>query len=236
MSSRIVIGRHAVQALLNTHTPIEKLFVKERRMDNALNQLIASAKSQRIAIQWLSNQQFNERFSGDHQGIACLTHDYPQMTVPELIAKAPNHILVLDHLNDPHNVGAICRSAVAFGVSHLIYPKDRAVPLTPAVEKAAAGTMPSMTFTKVVNVGNTLRLLKKAGYWVYAASSNTGSALPHTAFNTPLVLICGAEHNGISPGLAPLVDEYVHIPMPGNTNSLNVSVATGIILYAMTTN
>jgi 23S rRNA (guanosine2251-2'-O)-methyltransferase len=231
MSTSIIIGRHAVKQFLSSDGHVEKLFLRDRQKTNHdLKMIIKLAKDNGIQVQWLPPYKFDDRFQGDHQGIACITHNFKQQNLTELIDNSPPVIVVLDHLNDPHNFGAICRSAEAFGMTNVIYPKNRAVQITPTVAKASAGAIENITFTKITNIRQALSELKKSGYWIYAASSNEGQSLDHTDFNYPMVLICGAEETGVSPGLVKLIDEFVHIPMKGKTSSLNVSVATGIIL------
>ena len=231
MSATVIIGRNAVKQFLNSDQHIEKLFIREREKTNKdLNDIIKLARQKGVQVQWLKPYKFDDRFEGDHQGIACMSHNFKQLSIKELAQEAPPTILVLDHLNDPHNFGAICRTAEAFGIHHIVYPKNRAVQITPAVVKAFAGAIQNITFTKVTNLRQSLQILKQAGHWVYAASSNQGHPLHKTEFNQPTILICGSEENGISPGLVKEIDEFIHIPMHGKTSSLNVSVATGIII------
>jgi 23S rRNA (guanosine2251-2'-O)-methyltransferase len=234
MSVRVIIGRNAVKQYLNSNQHIEKIFVRERQKVNQdLNRLIGQARDQGLHVQWLAPHKFDDRFSGDHQGIACILHDFKQYDIADVVRESPQTVMVLDHLNDPHNFGAICRTAEAFGVRHIIYPKNRAVQITPSVEKAAAGATENIVFTKVTNLRQTLDYLQKNGYWIYAASSNMGQPIHTVSFNAPRVLICGSEENGVSPGLTKLIDEFVHIPMHGKTSSLNVSVATGIMIHTI---
>ncbi|MGC6366988.1 MAG: 23S rRNA (guanosine(2251)-2'-O)-methyltransferase RlmB [Candidatus Marinamargulisbacteria bacterium] len=231
MSANIIIGRNAVRQHLQSNQHIEKLYLRDRQsMNDGLRQIIQTAKKQRIQIQWLAPHRFDDRFEGDHQGIACITHGFSQQTVADICRQMPPVVVMLDHLNDPHNFGAICRTAEAFGVSNIIYPKNRAVQLTPSAVKAAAGATENLSFSQVTNLRQSLDQLKDAGYWIYAASSNIGDTIEQAQFNRPMVLICGSEESGISPGLKKTIDSYVHIPMRGKTSSLNVSVATGIIL------
>ena len=231
MSSRIVIGKHAVRQTLASDQHIEKLYVRERqKMNDDLKRLIDTAKKQRIQVQWLEPYRFDQRFSGEHQGIACITHSFDQTSIEDIIADQPSIVLMADHLQDPHNFGAICRTAEAFGIHHICYPKNRSVQITPSVVKASAGAIEAMKLCKLTNLNQALKKLAQHGYWIYGASSNIGQPLDKTSFNFPMVLICGSEHDGISPGLAKIIDEFVHIPLFGETSSLNVSVATGIII------
>ena len=103
--------------------------------------------------------------------------------------------------------------------------------ITPAVVKSSAGAVENIKFTQLANLRQALDRLKKSGYWIYGASSNVGQSIQKIEFNSPMVLVCGSEEMGISPGLNKMIDEFVHIPMQGKTSSLNVSVATGIIIH-----
>ncbi|RAP23055.1 23S rRNA (guanosine(2251)-2'-O)-methyltransferase RlmB [Candidatus Marinamargulisbacteria bacterium SCGC AG-343-K17] len=188
-------------------------------------------KKKGIQVQWLEPYRFDQRFSGEHQGIACITHSFDQTTISDIINDQPPIVLMADHLQDPHNFGAICRTAEAFGIQHICYPKNRAVQITPSVVKASAGAIETMKLCKLTNINQALKELAKNGYWVYGASSNIGQPIDSITFNFPMVIICGSEHDGISPGLTKVIDEFVHIPLLGETSSLNVSVATGIIIH-----
>ena len=114
------------------------IFANDKIDSDDIRKLIALANKHHVQTQWLESNRFDQRFSGDHQGIACITHDFNQCTVEDIIQQSPSVVLVLDHILDPHNFGAICRTAEAFGVTHN-YPKDRAVQITPSVVKASAG-------------------------------------------------------------------------------------------------
>mgnify|MGYP001282984333 CR=1 FL=1 len=231
MSSTIIIGKHAVKQCLNSDDHIEKVFIRQRQKTNDdIKKIIAIAKKKRILVQWLEPHRFDLRFSGEHQGIACITHGFSQCSISDLITEKPSSIIVLDHIQDPHNFGAICRTAEAFGITHICYPKDRAAQITPSVVKASAGAIQHITFCKLTNLANGLNKLSTNGYWVYGASSNQGIELSNIQFNTPSVIIFGSEDKGISPGLTKYIDEFVHIPLKGKTSSLNVSVAAAIIV------
>ena len=232
MSATIIIGRQAIKQYLNSDQHIEKVFVRERqKMNDDLRHIISLAKKKKVQLQWLEPYRFDQRFPGDHQGIACIAHSYNQLTIDDIIRDQPRVVLMADHIQDPHNFGAICRTAEAFGIHHVCYPKNRAVQVTPSVVKASAGAMEAIKLCKLTNLNQALKKLAKNGYWIYAASSNIGQPVASMTFNFPMVLICGSEHDGISAGLKPSIDEFIHIPLIGETSSLNVSVATGIIIH-----
>jgi 23S rRNA (guanosine2251-2'-O)-methyltransferase len=231
MSSRIVIGKHGVLTCVSSSDHVEKVYLRKGAAQNhGVQRIIEQSKERRILVQWLEPSTFDYRFKGDHQGVACIAHALTQFSIADAIQEQPSVILMLDHIQDPHNFGAICRSAEAFGVRHVCYPKNRSVQITPSVEKASAGAIEMMQFCKLTNLNQSLKQLSKAGYWVYAASSNAGNPVQNITFHRPMVLIMGSEHQGVSPGLNKAIDEWVHIPLAGKTSSLNVSVAAGILL------
>jgi 23S rRNA (guanosine2251-2'-O)-methyltransferase len=234
MSATVIIGKHAVKQLITSDAHIEKLYVRQRQtIKDEIRQIIALAKKNHIQLQWLEPATFDQRFVGDHQGIACITHAFRQGDIQDLILNQPSVIVMLDHIQDPHNFGAICRTSEAFGIHHMCYPKDRAVQITPSVVKASSGAAEAISFYRLTNLSQALTKLRAHGYWIYAASSNIGTPIHRVSFNFPMVLICGSEHNGISKGLTKHIHEFVTIPMTGQTSSLNVSVATGIILHTI---
>lgn len=235
MSATIIIGKRAVHQCLESGQAIEKVYVRTRQSTASdIQAIVERATKRNVPCQWLEAHRFDQRFSGDHQGIACLIHSFQTCSVTDIIHEKPSVVLVLDHIQDPHNFGAICRSAEAFGIRHICYPKDRAVQITPSVAKASAGAVNYITFCRVTNIRQTIQTLSKQDFWVYGASSNTGQSLNSVRVNHPLVLICGSEDTGISPALTKYIDAFIHIPLTGKTSSLNVSVATGIIIHSIT--
>ena len=234
MSATVIIGKHAVRSFIESDKFIEKLFVRQKNRDTPdIQQIIRLASQKNIPIQRMDPRRFDQRFDGEHQGIACITHELNACTLSQVLNEKPNVILMLDHIEDPHNFGAICRSAKAFGITTVCYPKNRNAQISPTVVKASAGAIESLALCKVTNLNQTLKKLKQDGYWVYAASSNKGHAVTNLKVHFPMVLICGSEAKGISPSCASETDEFVHIPLNGKTSSLNVSVATGIIIHKL---
>ena len=145
--------------------------------------------------------------------------------------KAHPLVVALDHLEDPYNFGAIIRSACAFGVSAIIYPKDRQVNVTPGVISASANTVDHMPLLRVTNVAQTLDILAHAGYWIYGLDGYGKDVLDTFKPNFPCILVAGNEHRGLSPLLKKKAHGLIKIPMASHVESLNVSVATGIALY-----
>ncbi len=144
--------------------------------------------------------------------------------------------MILDHIQDPHNMGAIIRTAAGLGIHALIYPKDRSCQITDTVSKVSSGGTECIPLLKVTNLAREIDTLKDKGYWIYGADSNQGNTLSQVRFHHPCVLVVGNEGKGLSSLLIKKLDQAVYIPMTGQISSLNVSVATGIILHAMVNN
>jgi 23S rRNA (guanosine2251-2'-O)-methyltransferase len=141
-------------------------------------------------------------------------------------------IVVLDHLEDPQNFGAILRSCETLGVRAVVYPKDRSSQITPAVIRASAGAIYHLDLAKVVNIAGALEKLREAGYWIYGTAED-GVSLDEFSAPMPLALVLGNEGRGVSNRVAKMADGHIRIPLVGKVESLNVSVAAGILLYSL---
>jgi len=174
--------------------------------------------------------------TGDHQGVICLCKDFEYADLDAVIRNRREPfrdglIVLLDGITDPQNLGSLLRTAQCFAVNGIVIPQDRAAPVTPSVIKASAGAALHLPVARVVNLANTLDQLKKEGYWTYAAETRTGSALDKVDFEGPVVLVMGSEGEGIRPLVRKKCDFLVSIPLSGTFDSLNVSVAAGILLH-----
>ena len=141
--------------------------------------------------------------------------------------------MVLDHIEDPHNMGAIIRSCEAMGINAIIYPKQRSATLSTGVIRASAGAIWHVDLCQVSNIAQSLRQLKDADFWIYAASEHEGTPVSEIEPLTPAAIILGNEHKGLSTIVKKMVNFFVTIPLVGQVSSLNVSVAAGIIIYYM---
>ena len=226
-------GRHAVQEALNAKIPLKELWVASH-MQKSYQDLIQQAASLKVPVKYVSEKELN-LIHEKHQHVIAMASAVKQGSLQALIQDKPKVVVMLDHLQDPHNMGAIIRTCVGLGIQHLIYPKDRNAGISSGVIRASAGAVYLMNLIQVVNLANTLQTLSKEGYWVYATHVEKGKALHQSKPAFPLVLIVGNEEKGISQRLLNLADEYLTIPMSGSWDSLNVSVATGIMLYHLVT-
>ncbi|MDF1614516.1 23S rRNA (guanosine(2251)-2'-O)-methyltransferase RlmB [Desulfurivibrio dismutans] len=227
-------GFHAVRALL-AHRPasIEQLFISAHRNDQRRRELAELARRHGIAV----HEELPPAFAQEgisHQGVVAQVKADANTTLENLLtglAGKSNPLLVaLDSIQDPRNLGAIIRTAAAFGADGLIIPKDRSAPLSGTVMKAAAGTLPLVNICQVTNLANTLAELKKHGFWIYGAGGRAPQQLYHTSFSGPVCLVMGNEQKGLRPLVSRHCDHQIAIPMAAGVESLNVAVATGVIL------
>lgn len=233
----LVYGIHAVTQLLASHAErVLQLYVAKERMDQKIQLLCQDAKAQRIAINYVAkNTLDNLTHEGNHQGIAAECQKLKTLTEHDLSsilenAAQPVCLLILDGVQDPHNLGACFRSADAFAVTAIIVPKDNAVGLTPVVTKVASGAAEIIPFVQVTNLARTMDMLKEKGIWIYGAAMETTQTIYQTDFKGNVAIVLGAEGSGLRRLTREKCDGLVNIPMHGAVASLNVSVATGIFL------
>ncbi len=234
----LVYGRHSVEAAIANQRPINRLWVNSRLVfDARFRPLILDAKANGAVIDEVDTQRLNQLTQGaNHQGIVVqiASHDYVELT--DLVAKAKSAcrqpvIIAADSITDPHNLGAIIRTAEALGAQGVVIPQRRAVGITPTVAKVAAGALETLPVARVINLGRALEQLKEDGFWVYGTAAEAGQPVHTTKFDRPTVLVIGAEGSGLSLSIQNLCDVLVSIPLTGKTPSLNASVATGMVLY-----
>ena len=234
----MIYGRHAVQAALETNQVLNRIWVVPHlRYDPRFHSLLTEAKANGSIIDEVDDLRLDYiTRKANHQGVAAQVSAYEYLDLSELIAKAKSAcedpvIVVAEGLNDPHNLGAIVRTAEALGTQGMVIPQRRAVGITSAVRKVAAGALESLPVARVVNLNRALEELKEAGFWIYGAAAGVGQSLDTIKFSGPTVLVVGGEADGLSLLIQRGCDGLVSIPLRGNTPSLNVSVATGMALY-----
>ena len=234
-----VYGIHAVAALLAQRpAAIKKLLLARGAKNTQLDGLIEKAVAAGIALQLLTRAELDALIPGArHQGIIAVvraaSHARSEKTLPEFLAAQtePALLLVLDGVQDPHNLGACLRTADAAGVHALIMPRDRAAGITPVVHKVACGAVESVPIFTVTNLARTLRALRDAGIWIYGASGDAGESLFSTDLRGPVALVLGSEGKGLRRLTREHCDHLLAIPMAGQVESLNVSVAAGVVLF-----
>ncbi|MBA3662474.1 MAG: 23S rRNA (guanosine(2251)-2'-O)-methyltransferase RlmB [Gammaproteobacteria bacterium] len=233
-----VYGLHSLESILTVDpSRILHLYVQETRRDDKTQRLAQLSQKQGIAISYVSRDVLDSMTKdGNHQGIAALCKPMRMLNennIEEILQAAPQPalILVLDGVQDPHNLGAIFRTADATGVAAIIAPKDNAVSITPTVTKVASGAVASVPFIQVTNLVRTLEILKTAGFWIYGTDDAVKETLYDLKLQGSIALVLGAEGKGLRRLTREHCDVLVNIPMLGRISSLNVSVAAGVCLY-----
>lgn len=233
-----IFGVNPVLEALRSGRPVQRLLVGEhRKHDKDVNEIMRLAKSAGVEVRMTGRDLMNrEAPQGLHQGIIAYTaaHTYSSLDdilkIPAQRGQTPL-FLILDGIEDPRNLGAILRTAEAAGVHGVIIPERRAAGLTETVAKAAAGALEYMPVVKVVNIVNTIEDLKKNGIWIAAAEAGSDLTYWKADFARPLALVLGGEDKGVRRLVRDHCDYILSLPLLGRISSLNVSVATGVLLY-----
>ncbi len=237
-TSDLIYGRHAIEAALAGERSVNRLWINARlRYDGRFTALITEAKANGVVVDEVDIRRLEQMAEGqNHQGIIAQVAAYSYWELEDLIThaktKSPRPVLlVADSITDPHNLGAIIRSAEAIGAQGLIIPQRRAVGVTSTVSKVAAGAVEHFPIARVVNLNRALEALKAAEFWIYGLASEASQAIHTVQFTTATVLVVGAEGDGLSLSVQQSCDSLVAVPLTGKTPSLNASVATGMALY-----
>ncbi len=231
-----IFGRNPVLEALKTNRTINKIWVVKGEQKGSIREIIALAKEKRITMQMVERSKLDSMFPHEnHQGVAAsvAAADYVDWREMLAAAKAKGEdplLVILDELEDPHNLGAILRSVDAVGAHGVIIPKRRAVSLTDGVAKASAGAIEHVPVARVNNVVQVIEELKKQGVWITGAQMH-GSYMYQQDLTGPLAIVIGSEGKGLGKLVSQSCDYLVSIPMRGKINSLNASVAAGVLLY-----
>ncbi len=232
----VIYGVHAVEEALAAKEPLRRLYVgDERKRDPALRKLLDDARAAGMTIRFESRTFFSQFPYRAHQSVVAYGVPFEYVTIEEaLAARTPGQSLfvVLDHITDPHNAGAIIRSAECAGATAVVIPERRAAGVNATVRKSAAGATAHVPVARVANIAGALRTMKKAGIWAAGAAAVTG-AIDYTQADLKgdVALVIGAEGDGISQVVRKECDFLVRIPLFGSLESLNASVAAGILLF-----
>lgn len=225
----IVSGRNNVKEILNIdHLKITKAILQDNFNEDKIINLI---NKKHIPIKYECKINLDSIAKNNHQGVILFVEDYLYSSVDDIINnKNKCTILILDHIEDPHNLGAIIRTAEASGIDGIILPINRSVSVNETVMKTSVGTLYNVKIAQVNNLTNTINRLKKEGFWIYGADMN-GKNYHEVNYANKTALIIGNEGRGLSRIVKEQTDEIVSIPMYGKVNSLNASVATGVLVY-----
>lgn len=233
----LVEGRNAVIELLKSNKTIEQLFIANGKMEGSINKILGLAKDKGVIVKEVDRKKLDLMSETKaHQGVIAQITPFKYSTVDEILNYAKQKdedpfIVILDELEDPHNLGSIVRTAELCGVHGIIIPKRRNVGVTATVYKASVGAIEYVKIAKVTNVNSTIDELKAKNIWVYGADINGEEYSYDTNFNGACAIVIGNEGKGISKLTKNKCDKLVKIPMIGKINSLNASVAGGIMMY-----
>ena len=230
-----IYGKNVALEKLESDSKIEKAYISRKLSDE---QIINLLKKRNIKTIILNNSELDKMCKGLHQGIILEVEDFKTHTFEEVIPQIKKEyplIVILDHLEDPHNFGAIIRSSEAFGVDAIIIPNDRSVGITSTVVKTSAGAIENIKIIKVTNINSTINKLKEYGYWIVGTDMQ-GIDYTTIDYKTKIAIVIGNEGKGLSRLVRENCDYIAKIPMKGAINSLNASVAAGIFLSEITRN
>lgn len=223
----LVYGRNVAKEILKSEKTIKNIFLQENFNEKLIISLI---KSRNLEYKTLPKFEMSKKTKGNHQGIILEIEDFKYKSLDKIYNLENALILILDHLEDPHNFGAIIRTCEAAKVDAIIIPSDRSVEVNDTVYHTSAGTVDKVDIIKVTNIATTIKDLKKYGYWIIATDMN-GTDYRKLDYKGKTAIIIGNEGSGISDIALKNSDFIASIPMKGTVNSLNASVAAGIIIF-----
>ena len=230
-------GRNALTEALRAGRTIDKVFIADGDTDKALQRLTAMAKEAGAVIVPVDRRKLDMMSTTHaHQGVIAQAAAHEYATIDDILEEAANRgqaplIVICDELSDPHNLGAIMRSAECAGAHGVIIPKRRSVGLTATVAKASAGAVEYMKVARVANINNAIHELKEKGVWIFGAAGEGSEAMYRADLTGPAAIVIGNEGDGISQLVRKNCDMLIHIPMSGRISSLNASAAASILLY-----
>ncbi len=220
-----VYGKNVIKELKNNKTKIKKIYLSKSFKDQ---EIINYIQKEKIAYVTMDNHKLNDMIKGNHQGIAADINDYIYLPFSEVLKKET--IVMLDHLEDPHNFGSIIRTCECAGINTIIIPKDRSVNVNETVMRISSGALSYVEVCMVSNLNNAIKTLKENGFFIYGADMD-GRDYKSITYSKKVCLIIGNEGKGIKENTLKNCDEVISIPMRGKINSLNASVSAGILIY-----
>ena len=236
MNENAIEGRNAVIEAFRAGKTIDKLYVQDGLKDGPIQTILREAKKRDVKVNFVEKDRLNGMSAtGHHQGVIAIADSYSYAEVEDILAKAaekgePPFIIILDGVEDPYNLGAIVRTANQAGAHGVIIPKNRAVGLTASVARTSAGALNYTPVAKVTNIARTMEDLKKQGLWFVCADMD-GTVMYDLDLTGPIGLVIGNEGSGVSELVKKNCDFIASIPMKGEIDSLNASVAAGILSY-----
>ena len=229
----LVFGKNVAKDLLLNGVNINKIYLQDGFDDKSILSLIEKSNSK---VEYKQKKEIDNLANGLHQGIIVSIPDYQYHNINSIFENNEDVVLILDHIEDPHNFGAIIRTCEAAGINSIIISQDRQVPINSTVMKTSAGTLYNMNIVMVNSIANSIDILKDNGFWIVGTSLEDSEDYRNIDYSGKIAIVMGNEGKGISNLVAKKCDYLAKIPMYGKTNSLNVSVATGIMIYEVIRN
>ena len=223
----LVFGKNVALSYLDSGKKINRIYLVDKFNEY---DIVNKIKNRNIRVDYLSKFDMDKKVSGLHQGIILDVEDYKYADIDDVADGSDNLIVMLDHIEDPHNFGAIIRTCEAAGVAGIIIPSDRSVEVNATVIKTSVGTTENMKIVRVTNLTNTIKYLKGIGYWIFGTDME-GTNYTELDYKGKTCIICGNEGSGMSKLVHDNCDFIATIPMKGEVNSLNASVATAIVVF-----
>lgn len=229
----LVYGRNVAVELLKNSKNVKKIILQDNFDDKKISSLVEKSK---LPIEYKQKKEMDHLCQGSHQGIILDIRDYQYAKLDEIIKSDSSFIVILDHIEDPHNLGAIIRTSEAAGVDAIIIPKDRQVQVNSTVMKTSAGALNNMKVVSVSNLVQSIEKLKENGFWIVGTALEDSVDYKTIDYSGKIALVIGNEGKGISRLVRESCDFVANIPMYGEINSLNASVASGIMIYEVVRN
>jgi len=229
----LVYGRNVAKDLLKKNKFIKKVIIQDNFDDKEIKSYLENVK---FKVEVITKREIDNLCSGVHQGIILDIPDYKYGSIDDVFNNFDEFVVILDHLEDPHNFGAIIRTCEAAGVKSIIIPKDRQVQVNATVMKTSVGTLDNVNVIEVSNLVNAIDKLKKNGFWIVGTALDNSQDYREIDYSGKIALVIGNEGSGISNIISKNCDFLAKIPMYGTTNSLNASVAAGIMIYEVVRN
>ncbi|TDF91492.1 23S rRNA (guanosine(2251)-2'-O)-methyltransferase RlmB [Paenibacillus piri] len=237
MEEEFIAGKHSVLEALRSGRTINKIWIAENAQKQLTQPIVAEAKQNGVIVQFADKRKLDQMVDNiQHQGVVAQVAAYAYVEVEDILALAASRdeepfILILDEIEDPHNLGSILRTADCTGVHGVIIPKRRSVGLTATVSKTSAGAVEYVAVARVTNLAQTIEQLKERGVWVAGADVAAQQQVYQTNLNMPLALVIGNEQKGMGRLIKEKCDFLLKLPMFGHVNSLNASVAASVLMY-----
>jgi 23S rRNA (guanosine2251-2'-O)-methyltransferase len=231
-------GIHAVKEALEAQRPIDRITIAKGRQDTRIEEIVQLARKNSVPVRFEDRNQLDRLAnSKDHQGVVALTAARAAATLDDILTKANQArgqiglIILLDGIEDPHNLGAIIRTALAAGAYGVVIPERRAAGLTDTVARASAGALAHLPVVKVTNLARAMEELKEAGYWLVGLDERADKTYTEVDYTSPVGIVLGSEGQGLHELTRKRCDFVVSLPTTGPVKSLNASVAAGIVLF-----